>query len=208
MLVYTALFYIFSFLLTVSAIGVVTFTNPVYSVLMLISSFFNAAGIFLLLGAEFLAMAIVIVYVGAVAVLFLFVVMTINIKPQAIKGHLAKHYKSLILVSLVFLAELLAGIYLSISQNLHISEPATLLAFDGARTNTHQIGLVLYTKYAYLFHLCGIILFVAIVSAITLTHRESRQLKKQSVNKQLESTKENSIKLVSVQRGAGVGKHE
>ncbi len=255
MLIYSALFYIFSALLVTSAIGVVAVKNAVYSVLLLIFSFFNGAAIFLLLGAEFLAMSLVIVYVGAVAVLFLFVVMTINFNTQNIKEQIAKHYVPLIFVGLLFLGELIAAIYLSISP-LHVAESQSPLIFEGVKTrhaakvasdskmqeaserrtavysdihedssteasqqiasevefrsvstNTHQIGLVLYTKYAYLFQLCGIILLVAIISAIILTHREPRNFKKQVVSRQLDRTKDNSIKLVSVKRGEGTGTH-
>ena len=207
MFVYSTLFYLFSVLLISSAVGAIAFKNTVYSVLCLIFSFFNGAAIALLLGAEFIAMSLVIVYVGAVAVLFLFIVMTIDFKSEELKEHVAANYKILLVIGLLFLSEIIAAIYLSTSGQLHISDAQNPIILAGTTTNTRDIGLVLYTKYFYLFQLCGFILLASIISAITLTHRNSKNSKKQIVNKQIQRNKNNSIRVVSVKKGEGTGRH-
>lgn len=204
MLIYNSLFYVFALLLVLSALGVVSVKNTVYSVLLLIFAFFNAAGIFVMLGAEFLAMSLVIVYVGAVAVLFLFVVMTVNIKQIDLKIYVNKHYKSLLLVCILLVCELIACVILSSSSNFTITLSQNDLLIDDTKTNTEQIALVLYTNYGALFQICGLILFAAIVGAISLTHREPRNVKKQIRAHQMKRNKENSIKVMNVKKGEGV----
>ncbi len=204
MLIYNSLFYVFALLLVLSALSVVSVKNSVYSVLFLIFAFFNAAGIFVMLGAEFLALSLVIVYVGAVAVLFLFVVMTVNIKEIDLKIYVNQNYKSLLLVCILLVSELIACVVLSVSSNFKITLSQNNFLINGAQTNTEQIALVLYTNYAALFQICGLILLAAIIGAISLTHRESKNLKRQDLTKQLERNKENSIKLMNIKKGEGV----
>ena len=204
MIIYDLLFYVFATLIVFSAIGVVSVKNSVHSVLLLIFTFFNVSAIFVLLGAEFIAMALIIVYVGAVAVLFLFVVMMLNIKTSQVKKYLLSNHKLLIFVALLLLAELIAVIYLSLSSKSGVVTSQAPLILDGVKDNTHQLGLLLYTKYGYLFQICGIILFVAIISAITLTFRGSKNVKKQDLNNQMNRTKSNSIKLATIKIGDGV----
>lgn len=208
MIIYDLLFYIFAFLLVSSAIAVVSVKNSVHSVFYLIFAFFNVAGLFVLLGAEFLAMALVIVYVGAVAILFLFVVMMLNVGVNNIKAYTLKHRLFLIFVAIGFLAELILIIYISVALNNDPLPPIVPITFDGVKTNTHQIGLVLYTNYAYLFQICGFILFAAVIAAITLTLRPTRVGKTQDKQKQLSRNKGNSITLVNSKTGAGTDARE
>jgi len=203
MIVYDLLFYVFAFLLVSSAIAVISVKNSVHSVFYLIFAFFNVAGLFVLLGAEFLAMALIIVYVGAVAILFLFVVMMLNVGVNNIKVYALKHRLILMLVAIGLLAELILIIYTSVSLNSDTLSAVVPITIDGVKTNTHQIGLVLYTNYAYLFQVCGFILFTAIIAAITLTHRPPRVGKTQDKQKQLSRNKDNSITLVNSKIGAG-----
>jgi NADH-quinone oxidoreductase subunit J len=204
MIIYDLLFYVFAALMIFSAVGVVSVKNPVYSVLLLIFTFFNAAAIFILLGAEFLAMAMIIVYAGAIAVLFLFVVMMLNIKTSQIKQCAISHHKLLISVVVLLLAELIAVIYLSLHPQPEIATSQNPLIIDGLKDNTYQLGFVFYTKYVYLFQICGVILFVAIISSIILTFRNSKNIKKQDINSQMSRTKESSIKLATIKTGDGV----
>lgn len=187
-----------------AALGVILFRNTVYSVLLLIFTFLNAAALFILLGAEFLAMSLIIVYVGAVAVLFLFVVMMLNISVVEAKKYIVKNYKLLSIVSIIFLAELIAIIYLSVQQKSIVASAQTPIIFDGIKNNTQQIGLVLYNNFGYLFQVCGVILFVAIIGAIALTHRQPKNIKRQNVAEQMKRNKQNSVKLISVKVGEGV----
>lgn len=203
MIIYDLLFYIFAFLLVSSAVAVISVKNSVHSVFYLIFAFFNVAGLFVLLGAEFLAMALVIVYVGAVAILFLFVVMMLNVGVNNIKGYALKHKLLLMLVAIGFLAELILIIYTSVSLESEALGAVVPITIDGVKTNTHQIGLVLYTDYAYLFQVCGFVLFSAIIAAITLTHRPTRVGKTQDKQNQLSRNKDNSVTLVKPKTGAG-----
>lgn len=194
-------FYMFSAVLLLSALLVITARNPVHAVLFLILSFFNAAGLFVMLGAEFVAMILVIVYVGAVAVLFLFVVMMLDINFAQLRGSMAKYAPAGVAVGGILLAELV-WLYLSwkpatggISQPT--PDPATV-------TNTHAIGQVLYTEYVYLFQVSGLILLVAMIGAITLTHRERAGVHKQDAPKQMNRKVKDVLKIEKVESGAGV----
>ena len=206
MIIYDLLFYIFAFLLVSSSIAVISVKNSVHAVFFLIFSFLNVAGLFVLLGAEFLAMTLIIVYVGAVAILFLFVVMMLDVEVSDIKQYALKHRKLLLLVSTAFAVELIAIVYSSISSgNSTILSATVPMVMDGVKSNTQQIGLILYTDYGYLFQICGLILFTAIISTITLTHRQGNKLKKiQDVQKQISRNRKNSIVLVNPKTGAGV----
>ncbi len=198
------LFYIFSLLVITAAVGVISVKNPVHAVFFLIFAFFNVAGLFVLLGAEFLAMALVIIYVGAVAILFLFVVMMLNVGLLNIKQYVVNNRKLLLILSLLLAAELVFIIYSSIAVESTTLLPKAPLIIEGTHSNTHQLGLLLYTEYAYLFQICGFILFAAIIAAIILTHRDGRNKIKQDINTQLKRNKANSIAIVNVKSNTGV----
>lgn len=205
MIIYDLLFYIFASLLVIASLSVVSVKNPVYSVLCLIFAFFNAAGLFVLLGAEFLAMTLIIVYVGAVAVLFLFVVMMLNINLAEIKDIVTKRYILLLMIGLMLLVDLGALIYASIAAKQAVAIPAVAIADFGNMTNTETIGMVLYTRFALPFEISGLILLVAMIGAIALTYKAKDSfVKKQNIGKQLLRTKETGMKVMSVKVGEGV----
>ncbi|MEK6734061.1 MAG: NADH-quinone oxidoreductase subunit J [Pseudomonadota bacterium] len=203
MIIYSLFFYIFASLLCISSLIVISVKNPVHSVLWLIFSFFNAAGLFILVGAEFLAMTLVIVYVGAVAVLFLFVVMMLNINFTKIKEAFHKNLPICILIGLVLLVDL----FLIISKSSSfVQENSKSLPFSnfGDLTNTHAIGSVLYTNFMPIFLIAGLILLVAMISAIILTHRKRENVKRQNASKQFSRSVQDSIEIVKVEVGKGV----
>jgi NADH-quinone oxidoreductase subunit J len=158
--------------------------NPVHSVLWLILAFFNAAGLMVLVGAEFIAMLLVIVYVGAVAVLFLFVVMMLNIDFAELRAGFVKNFPLGILVALVLLAELVLGIGAYQAGNLELGVPAGDAAPLVGRSNIESIGALLYGKYLFLFESAGLILLVAMVGAIVLTIRERKDTRPQNIARQ------------------------
>jgi NADH-quinone oxidoreductase subunit J len=186
------LFYIFSFVLLISAAMVLFARHPVHAVLFLIVCFFNAAGIFLLVGAEFLAMMVVIVYVGAVAVLFLFVVMMLDVDFAALRQGLRRHLPLGAFVGLLLLAELtfLASPFKQAGLSL------------GAGENTRVIGTLLYTEYLIPFQMAGLVLLTAMVGSIVLTIRTRPSTKKQSIVRQLSRDPKESVTLVKVEVGA------
>ncbi len=184
-------FYIFSFIILSSAVMVISSRNPVHSVLFLILAFFNSAGLFVMLGAEFLAMMLIIVYVGAVAVLFLFVVMMLNINISEMKEGFQKYLPIGLLIGIILLAEIFFVISGDgIQRDLNINVQTI--------PNTHLIGSVLYTDYIYLFQLSGLILLVAMIGAITLTLRERIGVKKQIVNAQTDRKISDVIEVIKV----------
>jgi NADH-quinone oxidoreductase subunit J len=193
-------FYVFAFTTLLSAIMVVSVRNPVHSVLFLIMAFFSTSGLFILIGAEFIAMTLIIVYVGAVAVLFLFVVMMMNINVEKIKFGLNKNLPVFIGLSLILLIDLLFIIISSI-EHLSIREIGNL---DKKITNTHEIGQILYTDYIYHFEIAGLILLVAMIGAIVLTLRDKKTSHKQNKSKQLARNRENSMRIVKVPTGVGI----
>lgn len=193
----TILFYLFASLLILGGLTVVTTKKPVHAVLMLIFCFFNAAALFLLIGAEYLAMTLVIVYVGAVAILFLFVVMMLDINMVSVK----QGFNKLLPLGLVMLAGFVALIYAKLSPDIkHI---AAVAAPEGM-TNVHAIGAQLYTAYIYPFQLSGLILLVAMVGAIMLTLRHRKDVRRQVVRKQVMRKKKDGVALVDVKTGSGV----
>ena len=184
-------FYIFSFIILSSSLMVISSRNPVHSVLFLILAFFNSAGLFIMLGAEFLAMMLIIVYVGAVAVLFLFVVMMLNINISEIKEGFQRYFPIGFLIGIILLAEIFFvisgdGIQRDLNINLETIP------------NTHLIGSVLYTDYIFLFQVSGLILLVAMIGAITLTLRERPGVKKQIVNTQTDRKVSDVIEVIKV----------
>ncbi|MAH88543.1 MAG: NADH:ubiquinone oxidoreductase subunit J [Pelagibacterales bacterium] len=185
-------FFLFSAIIVLSAIAVISSRNPVHSVLFLILAFVNAAGIFVLAGAEFLAMILLIVYVGAVAVLFLFVVMMLNINLEEIKFQVKKYFFSGLFVGLILLAEL----FFSFSNLDLIRNKNVMVTNSKNLTNTHQIGSIIYTEYFFVFQLSGCILLVAMIGAIVLTLRKRPGVLRQTVSKQIDRKKEDSIEII------------
>ena len=195
-------FYLFSAVILLSSLMVISAKNPVHSVLFLILSFLNAAGIFVILHAEFLAMILIIVYVGAVAVLFLFVVMMLDIKSSINKENILQYMPIGLLVGLVFIAELvivLINTKLDLTSIQILSNPMS--NFVG-QSNTEAIGSVLYTNYILYFQLSGIILLVAMIGSIVLTLREREGVKRQIISEQLD--RRGKIDLVDVKSGEGI----
>ena len=195
-------FYLFATLVIASGVMTIASRNPVHSVLWLILAFFNAAGLFLLIGAEFLAFLLVIVYVGAVAVLFLFVVMMLDVDFAELRQGFLQYLPVGVLVGVVFLAELLlvAGAWAigpSLSQSITAPIPTTI-------TNTEALGRVLYTQYVYYFEAAGVVLLVAMIGAIVLTLRHRPNVKRQSISDQVARTRETAIEIRQVQPGQGI----
>jgi NADH-quinone oxidoreductase subunit J len=204
MLLPDILFYLFSAVLIASALVVVTTRNTIYSVMFLILAFFNAAGLFVLLKAEFFAMLLVIVYVGAIAVLFLFVVMMLNIdNKQQIKQSFNRYGLLTVLIAAVLFIEIGLIVYSStIPMGLN---PAKSLPILENISNTKAIGDVLYTKFIYPFQLAGMVLFVAMIGAIVLTLREqTRFIRKQNIGEQVARNKSSAVEVVKVEVGKGI----
>ncbi len=198
----TLVFYIFSGVVLFSAVMVIASKNSVHSVLFLILAFFNCAGLFVLIGAEFIAMLLVIVYVGAVAVLFLFVVMMLNVNFEELREGFQKYLSLGLSVATIIFAELVMVIYLTLSNPPKIAA-AQFPALPN-QTNTQNIGNILYTYYIYPFQLAGLILLVAMIGAIVLTLRSRPGVRKQKIAAQLARTKEQSVEIVKVEIGKGV----
>ena len=195
-------FYVFSAILLGSAAMVITSRNPVHSVLFLILAFFNAAALFLLAGAEFLAMILVIVYVGAVAVLFLFVVMMLDVDFVALREGFQRYAAAGLIVGIVLISELAV---VGFGWQMSASAPVLRLsAIPGQVQNTRAIGQVLYTNYILLFQLSGLILLVAMVGAIVLTHRDRHRSKRQDITKQQERRVSDTLEVLSLRSGAGI----
>ncbi len=195
-------FYLFAITAVTAALGVVISRNPVHSVLWLILTFLSASGLFVLLGAEFVAMLLVIVYVGAVAVLFLFVVMMLDVDFTELKGEMAKYMPLGLLVGVVVLMQL--GIVFGGWTTAETAEAArTAVTPDGVE-NTAAIGLLLYDKYIHLFQLAGLILLVAMIGAIVLTMRHRKDVKRQNVLHQMWRDPAKAMDLMDVKPGQGL----
>jgi NADH-quinone oxidoreductase subunit J len=198
-------FYLFASICVASAVMVITSRNPVHSVLYLILAFVNAAGLFILLGAEFLAMILVIVYVGAVAVLFLFVVMMLDVDFTALRRGVLDYLPVGAVVGAVFFFELVGMVLLgsgALGGAKAITDPIPLPEADV--TNTVALGRVLYTKYIYYFQAAGLVLLVAMIGAIVLTLRHKPNVKRQNIADQVARTKATAIKIRKVQPGQGI----
>ncbi len=197
-------FYLFAAITVASGVMVVSSRNPVYSVLWLILAFFNAAGLFLLLGAEFLAMVLVIVYVGAVAVLFLFVVMLLDINYLRLREGFEQYLPTGALIGAILVVELLmvyGGWKFADQAPLSV---ASRTPDPTVVSNTDAIGRLLYTDYAYLFQIAGLVLLVAMVGTIMLTHRTRTGVRKQVIANQNARTKETSVEIRKVTSGGGI----
>jgi len=203
MIVQAIMFYIFAALAVAAGVLVVSSRNPVYSVLFLILAFFNAAGLFVLIGAEFLAMILVIVYVGAVAVLFLFVVMMLDIDFADLRSGFVRYLPIGALVGFILLAELVLviGSWVIIPG---MPGPLGAPAAGGITlTNTRALGDILYTRYLFAFQAAGLILLVAMIGAIVLTLRHRADVRRQSISAQLARTRAQSVEVVRVVIGTG-----
>mgnify|MGYP001498490934 CR=1 FL=1 len=201
------LFYFFSFLIVCSSFLVVFSNNPVHSVLFLIFTFFNSAIIFLLMNAEFLAMTLVIVYVGAIAVLFLFVVMMLNVSKQKnewLGGEKnSNHIPIGLLISGVIFFELIIVVG-GWKYKPELLKTFSSIGIDLDSTNTHEIGKVLYTDYIHLFQLSGMVLLVAMIGAIVLTFRKREGIKRQSYFKQISRERTEGVELADPKNNEGV----
>jgi len=203
-LIPTIMFYVFAGLTTFSALMVISGKNPVYSVLFLILAFFNAAGLFVLLGAEYIAMTLVIVYVGAVAVLFLFVVMMLNINFAELREGFLKYLPLGGAVALTILAEMVLVFNTALGSGEKLAVASQKILPAEQISNTKAVGSVLYTYYAYPFQMAGIILLIAMIGAIVLTKRERAGVRRQRVVVQMSRRKEDCIEIVSVKSGEGL----
>ncbi|SRR5579885_344403 len=195
-------FYLFSAVLLASALAVVGARNPVHSVLFLILAFFNAAALFVLLGAEFLAMILVVVYVGAVAVLFLFVVMMLDIDFEELKKGAQAYVLPGAGVGVLLALELV----LLVAINWHIAPVAPGVAeatMPAHVTNTEALGRILYTNYVYYFQLAGLVLLIAMIGAIVLTLRHRTGVRRQSIRQQVARDPALAVQLVDVKPGQG-----
>ncbi len=204
MIVEALAFYMFAGVAVASGIMVISARNPVHSVLFLILAFFNAAALFVLLGAEFLAMILVVVYVGAVAVLFLFVVMMLDISFTELRKGALQHLPIGGLIGLILLVELvfIFGAW-TVSGTVGDASRAPTPDPD-AVTNTAALGQLLYTEYAYLFQAAGLILLVAMIGAIVLTLRHRPDVRRQNVGEQLARTREQTVAIRKVKSGGGI----
>ena len=197
-------FYLFAGVTVGAAVMVIAARNPVHSVLFLILAFFNAAGLFVLLGAEFLAMILIVVYVGAVAVLFLFVVMMLDINMVRMREGFLRYLPIGGVIGLILLVEIgvvIGGWSLTPETTAPAATPIPSLA---AASNTEAIGAVLYTDYVYLFQAAGLVLLVAMIGSIVLTHRTRAGVRKQRIGDQLARTREESVEIKQVSSGEGL----
>jgi NADH-quinone oxidoreductase subunit J len=201
MIIQALAFYVFSAIAVASGVMVISARNPVHSVLFLILAFFNAAGLFVLLGAEFLAMILVIVYVGAVAVLFLFVVMMLDINFVELRHGALQYLPIGALIGCILFVELVAIIsYWAFAPSIAGAGAAPMALGVG---NTQALGALLYTRYVYAFQAAGIVLLVAMIGAIVLTLR-SREVRRQDIQAQLYRPRAASVEIVKVEVGKGV----
>jgi len=195
-------FYLFAGICVASAVMVIVSRNPVHSVLFLILAFVNAAGLFVLLGAEFLAMILVIVYVGAVAVLFLFVIMMLDVDFAQLREGFLEYLPIVLVIGAVFLSDLLrvgSGWVINAATAKSITA-----AIPNTVSNTEALGLVLYTRYIHYFQIAGMVLLVAMVGAIVLTLRHKVNVKRQDINVQNARTPELAMSVRKVASGQGL----
>jgi NADH-quinone oxidoreductase subunit J len=204
MVLHALFFYLFAAVTVASAVMVIASRNPVHSVLFLILAFVNAAGLFVLMGAEFLAMILIVVYVGAVAVLFLFVVMMLDVDFAELRQGFLSYLPVGALVGAVLLTELLVvvGAWV-IGPDVH-NAIASPIPAAGNINNTEAIGLVLYTRYVYFFQAAGVILLVAMIGAIVLTLQHKPGVKRQSISEQVARNRSSAIEIVKVKSGQGL----
>ncbi|MBT5572366.1 MAG: NADH-quinone oxidoreductase subunit J [Alphaproteobacteria bacterium] len=204
MIIQALAFYLFAATAVASGVMVISARNPVHSVLFLILAFFNSAGLFVLIGAEFLAMILVVVYVGAVAVLFLFVVMMLDINFTELREGFLQYLPIGALIGIILAAELILvfGSWVVSPEATQILTAPTLPA--GGVTNTHALGQLIYTDYIYLFQSAGLVLLVAMIGAIVLTLRHRPDVRRQKISDQVERRREDVIEIRDITTGSGV----
>ena len=195
-------FYVFAVICVASAVMVITARNPVHSVLFLILAFVNAAGLFMLLGAEFLAMILIVVYVGAVAVLFLFVVMMLDVDFTELRRGFLNYLPIGLLIGAVFAVELVAVVFAWVFGPTASS--AVAAATPAGMTNTEALGRLLYTRYVYFFEAAGVVLLIAMIGAIVLTLRHKANVRRQNIPAQVARTPATSIEIRHVRPGQGI----
>ena len=204
MIITALFFYLFAGVCIASAVMVIASRNPVHSVLFLILTFFNAAGLFLLLGAEFLAMILVVVYVGAVAVLFLFVVMMLDVDFAELRQGFLQYLPVGAIVGMVFLTELLLVVGTWITGSAVSGAIRSPIPPASDVTNTQALGRVLYTTYVHYFELAGLVLLVAMIGAIVLTLHHRKEAKRQDAGVQNARSKTSAIEIRKVRPGQGI----
>ena len=207
MILQTVMFYLFAVVAVASGVMVVSARNPVHSVLFLILAFFNSAGLFVLLGAEFLAMILVIVYVGAVAVLFLFVVMMLDIDFAELRSGFMRYLPIGALVGFILLGELgFVFFHWAMAPGVAALQAAPLPQNAPALTNTRALGDLLYTRYIFAFQAAGVILLVAMIGAIVLTLRQRVGVRRQRISAQLARRRAQTVEVVKVPLGSGAAR--
>ena len=195
-------FYLFAFVVVLSGALTIASRNPVHSVLWLILAFFNAAGLMVLCGAEFIAMLLVIVYVGAVAVLFLFVVMMLDIDFTELRAGFVRYLPAGLALAVLLAVELVVGAYAWTAARIDLAK--RIAPTDVAVPNIEAIGRLLYTRYLYVFEGVGLVLLVAMIGAIVLTQRKRADAKAQNINRQINRRAKDAIRNVNQPIGQGV----
>ena len=204
MIVQALIFYLLAAVTLASGVMVISARNPVHSVLFLILAFFNSAGLFVLMGAEFLAMIMIIVYVGAVAVLFLFVVMMLDIEFVELRQGFLQYLPVGGLVGIIMLVELLLILSGWAIQPQTIAVAAAPTPAPESVSNTEALGSLLYTRYLYLFQSAGIVLLTAMIGAIVLTLRSRTGARKQSISQQVSRRRDEAVEIKKVAPGSGI----
>jgi NADH-quinone oxidoreductase subunit J len=194
-------FYLFATIVIASGVMTIVARNPVHSVLWLILAFFNAAGLMLIVGAEFIAMLLVIVYVGAVAVLFLFVVMMLDVDFAELRAGMARYWPLGAALALVLLAEIFFAVLAWNAGGVQVSEAT---AIPASQPNIEALGALLYSRYLFIFEVAGLVLLVAMIGAIVLTHRTRRDVKPQNVSQQIRRRPKDAVRNMNPPVGQGV----
>lgn len=204
MIIYNLIFYSFALFAIISAFATVISTNPVHSVLSLIVCFFSGSGLFILLGAEFISMITIIIYVGAVAVLFLFVVMMVNI--NKIKNQLSfeNYFFWVLILGIVFCGNLFVVFYKSTQISEFVSYIENIQSRITDVIDTKSLGLILYTEYFYCFQISGILLLASMIGAIMLTLKKNKSVKRQEINQQMMRNKNNGVRLLDIDYKKGI----
>ena len=202
MSIFVSAFYLFSFSAITGGLMTVISRNPVHSVLWLILAFLSSAGLFVLLGAEFLAMLLIIVYVGAVAVLFLFVVMMLDVDFSTLKAEMASYLPLALLIGVVLIMQL--SVAFGVWSYADTAPGAREALINSTDHNTHAIGMILYDKYFILFQLAGLILLVSMIGAIVLTLRHRKIVKRQDILAQIYRDPNDALEVVDIKPGQGL----
>jgi|TARA_B100000902_G_scaffold5270_2_gene6823 NADH-quinone oxidoreductase subunit J len=200
--IFVSAFYLFSFSAITGGLMTVISRNPVHSVLWLILAFLSSAGLFVLLGAEFLAMLLIIVYVGAVAVLFLFVVMMLDVDFSTLKAEMASYLPLALLIGVVLIMQL--SVAFGVWSYADTAPGAREALINSTDHNTHAIGMILYDKYFILFQLAGLILLVSMIGAIVLTLRHRKNVKRQDILAQIYRDPNDALEVVDIKPGQGL----